>query len=482
MKRNIVLIIADQMRADALGYMNRARVQTPNIDALASGGCSFTRAITPSPICGPARCSMFTGLYPHQAKGVLLEDKLGVRTPEERPLDVPTDMMINDSSIKEPPLLTDRLREAGYHTAYAGKWHLGNDCIHCWFDEAFGYDNEDYLQYLKNNDLPEQGWPLKDSQVKTHRKPHMSIPRTKVNPLQPEQCNDAWITDIALDYITSRPKTKPLFLVCGFNGPHPPFKIPEPYFSMYDPDRYAEPNNFHPGAGEPVCKKESFYRTLWRDQGTSWDAWKKSAAVYHGFCTQIDEQVGRITSCLQQEDLLDDTLIIFVSDHGEQLGQHGLWHKMQPYEESLRVPLVMSIPCSDKPGELSRAQVSLIDIPSTILAFAGCKVPESYEGINLLDAGKIEETRLLFSEQENLGSFHRECDWRLVTDGRYKLVKNIGDKDEFYDLKKDPDELENLIDHVHCTDNRSTLERELASWMKKTNDKHAVTLETLDTR
>lgn len=473
MKKHIVLIIADQMRADALGHLNNGRVSTPNIDKLADRGCSFSRALTPAPLCGPARCSLFTGLYPHQAKGVLLEDKLGVRTPEEKRLGLVTDMMTNDSSVKEPPLLTDLLRNAGYHTAYAGKWHLGNDCIHRWFDEASGYDNNEYLGYLRKFSLPLEGWPLSDSEVKTERTPHMSIPKAKVNPLKPEQCNDAWIADIARNYITSRPVEKPLFLVCGFNGPHPPFKIPEPYFSMYNPESYSEPENFKPTAGEPSCKKESFYRTLWKDHGEEWESWKKTSAAYHGFCSQIDYEVGRITACLEQENMLDDTLIIFVSDHGEQLGQHGLWHKMQPYEESLRVPLVMSIPGSPAPGKPNTSQASLIDVPATILSFAECTVPESYQGINLLNEEELNRPRLLFSEQENLGTFHRENDWRMVTDGRFKYVRNLGDLDELYDLKADPSEITNLAESNEYNEVRRRLARNLDTWMQDTQDKFA---------
>jgi len=473
MKKNIVLIIADQMRADALGHMNKRCLRTPHIDNIAARGCSFTNAVTPAPICGPARCSIFTGLYPHQAKGVLLEDKLGVRTAEERPLGVLMDMMTNDSSIKEPPLLTRRLREVGYHTAYAGKWHLGNDCILDWFDEAFGYDNNDYLKYLAKNNLPDEGWPLKDSDVKTSRTPHMSVPKPKVNPLKPEECNDAWIADIAIDYITGRPPQQPLFLVCGFNGPHPPFKIPEPYFSMYDPEEYPEPMNFRPTEGEPVGKNDSFYRILWRDQGEQWENWKKTAAVYDGFCTQIDHEVGRLLACLEKEKLLDDTLVLFISDHGEQLGQHGLWHKMQAYEESLLVPLVMSEPGSDKPGELLKDKVSLIDIPSTILAFAGCTIPDSYNGINLLDPRQRKPDRLLFSEQENLGNFHRENDWRMVTDGRFKYIKNINDTNELYDLEHDPYEMKNLIRKPEYSKMVNEMAKELGKWMEETSDKYA---------
>ncbi len=467
-KKHVIFIIADQMRYDCTGHAGVHDIATPNIDSLASTGITYTRAYTPAPLCGPARCSLFTGLYPHQAKGILLEDPLGVRTPEERPLNELTDMLTNDSSLREPPLLTNLLKDAGYSTAYAGKWHLGNDCINQWFDIAGGYETSEYIQWLKDRNLPIEGWPLLDNEVRTKRSPHMSIPKVKINPLEPQETCDAWIADIAIDMIRKRNTEKPLFLVCGFNGPHPPFKVPEPYFSMYDPQQYDEPPNFNPTQGEPSCKEESFYRLLRSDHGDQWEHWKRVIAVYHGFCTLIDDQVGRIVSCLKQEGMFDDTLIVFTSDHGEQLGQHGLWHKMQPYEESVRVPLVASIPWEEHLGITVDTPVSLIDIPSAMLSAADCEIPETYQGQNMF--GPLQDRRMIFMENQNLGTFHNECDWRAVTDGRYKFVLNHGDANELYDLELDPYETFNLAGNEVCREIQRTLADELAAWMHETHD------------
>jgi len=469
-KPNILLIIADQHRADTIGF--RGTCDTPNIDSLINRGISFDRAVTPAPLCGPARTSIFTGKYPHEAKGVLLKDKLGVRTEEDYPLNVLRDMMINDSSVREKSLLTDLLKAKGYYTAYAGKWHLGNDIITSWFDKAYGYDNNQYVKWCKDNGLPD-GWPLHDSTVKTDRIPHMSIPVTKVNNIEPENTNDAWIADIAIHYIKDRPKNKPFFMVCGFNGPHPPFKIPEPYYSMYNPDKIPEPPNFKPTRGEPVTKKKSFYRTLWEDHGNEWVKWQKSVAVYRGFVSLIDHEVGRLTTTLKEENILDDTVIIYCSDHGEMLGQHGLWHKMQAYEESLRVPLIISAPWLAK-GMHSNALVSLIDIPTTILSFAGIETPKYYEGKDLKavikHSGKINGRNYLFSEQEPLGRFHKEVAWRMVTDNKLKYIWNNGDTDELYDLKADPYEKENLVENPTYQEALKQLKNVLGEWIHSKKD------------
>lgn len=468
---NILLIISDQHRADTMGFRQKVTCKTPNMDRLADEGISFDRAVTPCPLCGPARASIFTGKYSHQVRGSLLEDNLGVRSNDNLVETRETDMMINDSSLREEPELTNLLKKSGYFTAYAGKWHLGNDIIHNWFDRAEGYSNETYIQWAEVNGL-DDAWPLKDFEVRSKRTPHMSIPKTKASPISPEEGNDAWITDIALRLLEEKPAEKPFFLTCAFNGPHPPFKISEPYYSMYDADAIDEPINFKPGKDEPQCKNDSFYRALWQDHGDNWDQWKKTAAVYRGFVTYIDDQIGRLITELENKGLKEDTLIIYCSDHGEMLGQHGLWHKMQPYEEALRVPLIVSAPWL-KGGLRSIELASLIDIPSTILSAAGISSPDAYEGRDLLkvfESGKIENREYIFSQQKPLGYFHKEVDWRMITGMRYKFVWNRNDAEELYDLAMDSAELNNQANNPDYDDIRRVLSTQLLSWMRSTSD------------
>ncbi len=477
-KRNILLIIADQHRADTIGFTGKIDCNTPHLDRMIQEGISFDRALCAAPLCGPSRANIFTGLYAHQARGVLLHDDLGARGNMYK-TGVPRDMMINDSSLREKPVLTDLLRAEGYHTAYAGKWHLGPDVIENWFDRCWGYINRQYFEWLEENNYPDS-WPLHDMEVRTRREPHMSIPIAKPNFIEPEIANDAWIADIAIRYLKERPKGKPFFVVCGFNGPHPPFKISEPYYSMYDADSIPEPANFHPGTSEPECKKQSFYRTLWKDHGGEWERWKKPVTVYRGFVTYIDHQVGRLRACLEEEGILDETLVIYCSDHGEMLGQHGLWHKMQAYEESLRVPLVMRAPWIESKRR-SSAPASLIDLAPTILSAAGIVSPSNYEGndlcVTFAGSDEIPGRQYLVSEQEPLGPFHRETDWRMITDNRHKYIWNRADRRELYDLENDSDEMNNLAGESSQRDTAVRLHRELVSWMRRTEDPLVETIE-----
>ena len=448
---NVLLIISDQQRTDTLGFLGRTPCQTPNIDRLAAEGISFDRCITPSPLCAPARASIFTGLYPHQVE-----------------------MMENGNTLRTEPIFTNLLREEGYHLDYAGKWHLGDEVLPDWFDRCAGYSTEEYSAWCAENGLHD-GWAFNDHSVRSRRTPQMSIPKTVVMPLEPSQTNDAWNADHAIRFLETRPKEKPFFLVCGFNGPHPPFKIPEPYFSMYDPKSIPEPPNFGPTAHEPRANEKSYYHALWNDFGTEWEAWKKSVAVYWGFTTMVDAQVGRLLASLEEEGALDDTLVIFTSDHGEMLGQHGLWHKMQAYEEALRVPLVMRPPGGISDGGIrSQAGASLIDITATILSVVGIEPPADTVGVDLSPAFDADEEnltgRVLFAEHQPLGDWHGTVDWRMETDNHVKYVWNRGDLDELYNLVDDMCETNNLIDDTTMTAMVERCRASLRDWMQRVSD------------
>lgn len=476
---NILLLMTDQQRTDTLGFRGQTACQTPNMDRLAREGISFDRALCTNPLCTPSRASIFTGKYPHQLN-----------------------MMGNADTLHEPPVLTEALRASGYYTAYAGKWHLepegqpkafrgqeaklGLDQVHGgeqaakgrrvidrWFEDAYGQGSYDYSVWCEENGLPD-GWPVSDPDVRTHRTPSMTIPKPKRQELDPAFTYDAWVTNIALNYLSNRPKDRPFFLVTSYFGPHPPFLIPEPYYSMYNPRAIPEPANFGPQSGKPKANLTSFYHQLFKDHGESWEPWQKSTAVYWGYCTMMDDLVGRMIGALEAEGILDDTLVIFISDHGELLGSHGLWHKMMPYEEAIRVPMLLRWPTKIAPGIGSQANVSLIDIVPTILALLGKDIPSDIVGRDLspaLQNGREFQTDpYRFSEYKPLGDWQQTVEWRLVTDNRFKYVWNQGDLDELYNLDVDPFEVTNLIHDAAYGQEQTRLKQRLIDWMLETED------------
>jgi arylsulfatase A-like enzyme len=476
---NILLVMSDQQRTDTLGFRGQTPCRTPNMDRIAREGISFDQALCASPLCMPSRAAIFSGKYPHQL-----------------------DLLTNSGTLQEPPILTDVLRRSGYYTAYAGKWHLeppgqpkaflgrekelGLDQVHGgevapkgerivdrWFDRAEGQESYDYSVWCEDNGLPD-GWPVSDPDVRTHRLPSMSIPRPKRQEMDPEHTYDSWVTNIALRFLRERPKEKPFFLVSSYFGPHPPFLIPEPYYSMYDPVDIPEPPNFGPQPDRPRANLTSYYHQLWKDHGESWDSWKKSTAVYWGYCTLIDDLLGKLLRALGEENILDETLVIYLSDHGEMLGSHGLWQKMVPYEESIRVPLLMRLPGVIGAGIRSQANVSLIDLVPTLLASTAQTNPADMMGRDLTpafqNAGEFQQDAYRFSEHKPLGDWHNSVEWRLVTDNRLKYVWNQGDLDELYDLDNDPYELANLIADPEYAGDLNRVKNRLEQWMSETGD------------
>ena len=449
---NVLLLISDQQRTDTLGFMGKTRCRTPNIDRLAAEGISFDRCLTPSPISAPARASIFSGLYPHQAN--LMSNSRNV-------------------TLRVEPVLSRRLRERGYHLGYAGKWHLGQEVLPAWFDRYPDSVHEFYSAWCKEQGLLD-GFVVSDDSLRSPRPNGLvSNPKPKVMPLEPSQTYEAWVADHVISLIKTRPENRPFFFGCGFYAPHPPLKVPEPYYSMYDPEDIPQPPNFGPTENEPRSIQTSFYRKLFEEHGTDWEPWKKSTAVYWGSVSLLDAQVGRIIRCLEEEGELENTLIIFTSDHGELMGQHGLWQKFQAYEEALRVPLVMRVPWSIG-GIRNQENVSLIDIAPTILSVAGANAPQEYEGIDLSPAFSNQKVsvkpRSLYSEYKIKSEWHDVVDWRLVTDNHYKYVWNQNDLDEIYDLQDDPYEKRNRIDDPEMVKILSDFRTRLRRWMRKTKD------------
>lgn len=451
---NILLFISDQHRSDLWGVHPDHVGMTPNLENLWKNGTVFPEAITPCPLCTPARAALFSGMYPHQIKG---REESGKST----------SMAGNHSSLEESPMLTNRLRNAGFHTFYAGKWHLGNEIITDWFEDARAFDSAEYIAECERSGKP-LGHTFSDKSLCTHRTPAMSIPKVARGDYSVEQSFDGWIANHAVEALRERPKGKPFFGVCSFEGPHPPFKIPEPFFSRYNPERMEAPPNFGPQDSEPGHLRDSFYRTLFKDHGEDWESWQASAAVYRGFISMIDSLIGEVVDEVKRQNLLDRTLIIYCSDHGEMLGSHGLWHKMAPYEESVRVPLLFSHP--NLPGgglgKDSRS-CSLIDLAPTILGSVGLEGAD-HEGADLLKASPSpSQNRDQFSAQDPLGSWHGIESWRMIVREKKKLVLYEGGEREWFDLREDPFERKNLIAEASGSD-WQPMQDALQAWMERT--------------
>ena len=443
---NVLLIMTDQQRADTLGFRGQTPCKTPNIDYLASEGVSFDRAMTPCPLCLPSRASLFTGLYPTQ-----------------------NDMMSNQTGYLTSCQMLDHFRASGYQINYAGKWHMGEGNISQFTDRHDGDSTKEYSQWCRDQGLI-AGWMFNDPATRTTRTPSMSIPKVHCQDLSVNKTNEAYVTDFAIDMIQTRDRTKPFFQVCSYNGPHPPFMIPEPYFSMYDPSDVPIPNNFGPLAGEHVANQTSYYRDLFLDHGEDFDEWRASYAVYWGFVTMIDDMIGKILKVMEGEDLMEDTIILFTSDHGENLGAHGLWQKMVPYEESIRVPLIVRIPKGPL-GKRTSIPVNLVDVAPTLAGL--CDLPDfaGWAGDDLMGRDWDDDTHpAVFAMHQPLGDWMKVTDWRMVELDRYKYVWYLNADDELFELDSDGGEQKNLINDPKMQSRILDLKRELDGFLKKTAD------------
>jgi len=442
---NVLLVLTDQQRPDTLGLRAQTPCKTPNIDRIAAEGISFDNAFTPCPLCLPARAALFTGRYPTQ-----------------------NGMMSNQSGRLRSCEMLEAFRQAGYQVNYAGKWHMGEGNIGAFTDRHAGDSTEDYSRWCRDQGLID-GWMFNDPATRTHRTPSMSVPRVHLQDLPVDKTNEAYITSFAIDMIRTRALDQPFFQVVSYNGPHPPFMIPEPYFSMYDPGQVEIPSNFGPQPGEHGVHARSYYRRLFEDHGEDFDAWRASYAVYWGFVTMIDDFVGGLLGALEDEGLTDDTIVLFASDHGEMLGAHGLWHKMVAFEESIRVPLILRLP-GGPGGVRATAQASLVDIAPTLSALCGVCGPD-WQGRDLI-AGDLDtpDRPAVFAMHRPLGDWMHTADWRMIRADGFKYVWHREMGHELFDLSADPGEGVNLAAAPAHHARLTALRAELGAFLEQTAD------------
>ncbi|WP_412563080.1 sulfatase-like hydrolase/transferase [Thalassobius sp. MITS945101] len=438
---NVLFIMTDQQRPDTLGYRGETPCRTPHIDRLAAEAICYDNTITPSPLCLPSRAALFTGRYPTQ-----------------------NNMMSNATGSLQTCEMLDQFRAGGYQVSYAGKWHMGEDNIAQFTDRHAGDSTAVYSQWCLDQGLID-GWMFNDPATRTNRTPSMSTPKVHCQALPVDKTNEAYVSGLARDMLRSRDRDRPFFQVCSFNGPHPPFMIPEPWFSMYAPEEVPIPANFGPQTGEHPAHTESYCRDLFHDHGTDFDHWRASYAVYWGFVSMIDHFVGQLLEELTAHGVMDNTIVVFTSDHGENLGAHGLWQKMVAFEESLKVPLLIRFPA----GKAQRVDTpaSLIDVAPTLAA--ACGLPDRpWEGRDLRATPPNTPDR--FAMHQPLGDWMKVTDWRMVQRGDLKYIWHRGMAEELFDLATGAAECHNLVRDPARQAQMHSLRKGLDEFFQRTAD------------
>lgn len=440
---NVVLMVADDHRGQAIGASGDSTVRTPVLDALAGRGVSFLRAHMmgglSGAVCVPARASLLTGMNPFRAStSQRVDDYAGVMT-----------------LAPGQPTLPEVMRRAGYHTHVIGKWHNDTGSL------ARGFDGGDKL--FLGGMCAHERVPVQDFD------PEGRYPKERQ--FIGEKFSTELFCDAAVDFIREYRREPPFFIYLALTSPHDPRTAPEPYAGMYDPSRIPLPANFmaeHPfDNGEMKIRDEKL--APWPRTP---EVIRRHLADYYAMISHMDAQMGRVLAALRESGHDGNTIIVYTGDHGLAVGQHGLMGKQNLYEHSIRVPLILRGPGLPA-GRRSDALVQSYDLFPTICELVGTAAPPNVEGRSLLPLieGKVERVR------ETVFSLYKDCQ-RMVSDGRWKLIRyqrsaatGAGvERLQLFDLQADPWETRDLSSDPAQREVIRRLTDELSAWQRQTGD------------
>ena len=429
---NILWLCTDQQRWDTIHALGNEHIHTPNIDRLAQEGVAFTHAFCQSPICTPSRASFLTGMYPSSVHACTNG---------------------NVAWADAAPLVTKLLADTGYDGGLVGKFHLSGS-----YDRTEPRLPNDGYRYFQFSHAPRDSWETGHDYADWVREQGYVLADLRQDPatMPPELHQTSWCATKTIEFIEQDHGGKPWFLSFNPYYPHPPFDPPQPYLDRYDPASLPQ-SLFR---DSDLAAQEKLAGVDFQSKGRrpeTFDAQQKKAA-YYAMIELIDDNIGRILDALEQSGQLENTLIIFMSDHGETLGDHGLIEKgCRFYEGLVRVPLIFNWPGHFQPGLVSDALVELTDIAPTLLEICGVEAPERMQGRSLLplltgersehrDSVRSEYYHTLISNPAHGHHFVGSYGTMYRTQ-RYKLVVYHGTGlGELFDLENDPGEFDNLWD------------------------------------
>ncbi|WP_221584037.1 sulfatase [Microbacterium sp. G2-8] len=412
---NVLVILTDEWRAHNTGYAGDPHVRTPNIDRLAAEAVDFTQAVSGEPICCPARASFVTGQYPTE-HGVYIND-------------VPLE--------PEGTTVAEAFAQHGYRTGYIGKWHL-----HGSPDGRFERRNEyippearlgfEHWAVLEcTHDYNDSAYYLGDDPIRRRWEGYDAFDQT----------------DAALDFMGSEGED-PFFLMLSYGPPHFPLQTaPERFRQMYAEERIALPDNVPTWAAERATE---------------------DLRGYYAHIAALDECVGRLLEGVDAS----NTVIAFTSDHGDMLWSQGIEHKLNPWEEAVRVPLLVKAP--GRAAERTDQLFNSPDLMPTLLGFAGLPVPESVSGLDMSRRETSPATAFL-SAPVAYSSMRRYGldEYRGVRDARYTYVRTRRGPWLLYDNRADPAQLHNRCDDPALAEEQTRLDAELNAWLEKLGDEFA---------
>jgi choline-sulfatase len=430
---NLLFIFSDQHSKEKTGCYGNPYVKTPNIDRLAEGGVRFTSAYTNCPICVPARAALATGRYVNQLQ-----------------------LWDNASPyIGGHPSWGHRLLAAGHRVTAIGKLHFRTP------EDDTGFPDQRHPLHVRDG-IGDLFGSIREMDA---RKPGLGKSVEEARPGESSYTAfDRQVAEEACRFLKEEGGSheKPWALQVGFVLPHFPFISPQEYWDLYDEDALPLPKNYgkEDRPEHQSCRDLRHYMGI--EEELPPEVRRRAVHAYYGMCSFVDDQIGRVLQALEEAGLQDSTRIIYSTDHGEMLGDHGLWYKNCMYEGAAGIPLIMAGP--DLPrGSVVDDAVSLIDLFPTILEATGV-VPDVQDsdlpGRSLLPQARGEsgEIRPVFSEFHASGSLTAGF---MLRRGSFKLIHYVGYPSQLFDLENDPDELVDLADNQQFSSVLMELEEEL---------------------
>ncbi|MCB1230558.1 MAG: sulfatase-like hydrolase/transferase [Verrucomicrobiae bacterium] len=473
---HLIFIITDQQRFDTINALGFPHVDTPNLDRLVREGVTFTNCHVTAPSCAPSRASLFTGQYPH-TNGILKNADRWTRS------------WIGD------------LAGAGYHCVNAGKMHTFPFTTPCGFHERYVVENKD--RYLEgryffdewDKALAARGLVKQQRELYRQRSDYREKLGAFTWDLDPDMQSDHFVGNLAQWWVKTHPVEESLFLQIGFPGPHPPYDpTPEALAPYADREVPLQPVTQDDLDGQPQAYQGMRVHNHEVDHDSVVHLLEPTEAQrldqrrhYLANMTMIDTKVGEILESLEAQGYLDDAVVVFTSDHGDCLTDHGHSQKWTMYEQVTRVPLIV---WSSKPGRFGEGGrridelVSLFDVGPTLLELAGCEVPDHFAAESLLPAleGDVNwrGRECVFAEHPRDGNFTtadyqvmvRTPDWKLVRiDGSDAL--DGGTEGLLFDLSNDPGEQRNLWNDPDAVAMKAELMERLLAWRLETGRQSA---------
>jgi len=439
---NIVFILSDDHRADLLGAAGHPFIKTPTLDLLGKNGVRFTNAFATSPLCTPARAGFLTGKYPERTGAPRICEKAC-------------------SFLEFTRMFPELLHEAGYQTAYVGKFHLGEGSVPKrgfdywaswdWVGEPF-----DLTIHINGEEHPTEGF------------------------------SDDHVSEVAANFIRNKTnQDQPFFLYVGLTTPHLPFHYPERLSQVFADDDIPPPASFRENweetgkLGLTGTKINIHTFGVGLTHFGSWDNYIKS---YYRSALSIDESVKKVMDAIREKGLEENTIVIYTTDHGYFNGEHSLTEKHYGYEEVMRIPMLVQYPGGIKPGQVNEELVINLDIAPTLLDFAGLPIPEHMDGVSwkpMLTEGQnfkapLREDFFFALNAQEQPDFKPHT---VVRGKNFKLMNfHTLDHWELYDVVNDPKEMVNLATNPDYADTLLQLQKRLeelkekASWSPLVNE------------